>query len=228
MGLKPDDARAMGLFACIRECTCAHYPARERPCPWCRRASPETPARPAATAEASSPPPSRSQREWEEQVAVVQALEARGRTYAASLNGVHLSKTQAGKAKAAGTVAGEPDLRIYDHPLRPPTAVLARGSRWLLDLYLEAPPELGPRHPGDVAELRAVVRWLEAGAPCGVALEMKTPELARTNDPWAGCSGAQRVRLEALARLGWAVIVGYGADDALRKLDALDAPEDEL
>ena len=52
------------------------------------------------------------------QIAMVQRLrqlesEGYNFTFAASLEGVKLSKSQAGKAKLMGMVSGEPDLRIY-------------------------------------------------------------------------------------------------------------------
>lgn len=52
------------------------------------------------------------------QIAVVQRLkrleqEGYNFTFAASLEGVKLSKSQAGKAKLMGMVSGEPDLRLY-------------------------------------------------------------------------------------------------------------------
>ena len=63
--------------------------------------------------------------EWDEQVAVVRELTHAGVFFAASLNGVKLSKAAAGRAKAAGMVAGEPDIRIYD---RPPGLLVAHAG----------------------------------------------------------------------------------------------------
>lgn len=54
--------------------------------------------------------------EFHEQVIVVQALAMAGVTFSGSLNGCKLTKGQAGKAKAAGMVAGDPDLVIWDTP----------------------------------------------------------------------------------------------------------------
>ena len=53
---------------------------------------------------------------WSEndlQAAVVQSLERRGVVYAADQGGLRTSRRQASKAKIAGMVAGEPDLRVY-------------------------------------------------------------------------------------------------------------------
>ena len=47
--------------------------------------------------------------------------------------------------------------------------------------------------------------------PC--ALEMK-----KADETWSAVKDEQRRRLEQLDALGWATYVGYGADDALKKL----------
>lgn len=71
----------------------------------------------------SAPRRRRSDEEWQHQCQIVRVLVICNICFAASLNGVHLSKAQAGKAKAAGMVRGEPDLRIYDPPPAYPDCV---------------------------------------------------------------------------------------------------------
>lgn len=122
--------------------------------------------------------------EFDHQCCVVQVLHACGIDYAASLNGVKLSKAQAGKAKAAGMVAGEPDVRIYD------------------------PPPALPWHVGTMLEMK---------------VPSKAPKTSRAG-PYSNCEPHQKVRLRELADRGWHCIVGYGADDALRKLKAAGYP----
>lgn len=54
--------------------------------------------------------------DWSEdriQMYIAQKSKQGGYLFAASLEGVHKSKQSAGKAKAMGMVAGEPDLRYY-------------------------------------------------------------------------------------------------------------------
>ena len=55
-------------------------------------------------------------REFREQVALVGVLRMARIPFSGSLNGVHLSKAQAGKAKAAGMETGDPDLTIWAPP----------------------------------------------------------------------------------------------------------------
>lgn len=61
----------------------------------------------------------------------------------------------------------------------------------------------------------------------GTMLEMKVPSKAPKTDaagPYSGCEVHQKARLRELAARGWHCIVGYGADDALRKLAAAGYP----
>lgn len=122
--------------------------------------------------------------EFDHQCCVIQVLITCGVDHAASLNGVRLSRSQQGKAKASGMVAGEPDIRIYDPP---------------------------PALPDRV----------------GTMLEMKVPSKAPKTDragPYSGCEPHQKHRLRELDARGWHCVVGYGADDALRKLKAAGYP----
>ena len=65
----------------------------------------------------------RADPEHHAQCEVVALLRASGLVFASSLNGVRLSRTQAGKASRAGMEAGEPDLCIYDPPPNMPECV---------------------------------------------------------------------------------------------------------
>jgi len=65
----------------------------------------------------------RADPEHEAQCAVVAVLRASGLVFASSLNGVRLSRTQAGKASRSGMEAGEPDLCIYDQPPNMPECI---------------------------------------------------------------------------------------------------------
>lgn len=158
-------------------------------------------------------PKRREQPELAETAVVVKRLHDAGITFAGSLNGVRTSPAQAGKAKAAGMVAGEPDLHVYGHPTRPTAAVILDAAAQLRELVGQAP-----------AAVEAVIRWLEQGAPSGVSLEMKTPGEAKTlrdADPLAGAEDHQRARLLLIeAEAGFVPMVGYGAADAIERLKA--------
>jgi hypothetical protein len=54
--------------------------------------------------------------EFKAQIALVALLRLSGIPFSGSLNGVRLTKAQAGKAKAAGMEAGDPDLIIWQPP----------------------------------------------------------------------------------------------------------------
>lgn len=88
------------------------------------------------------------------------------------------------------------------------------------------------------ASVKAVEAGLEAGCPDlliftpppsrpearGVALEMKRQEKKPKTDKagrWSGAEPHQRRWLDQLDALGWICLVGYGAEDALRRLNAL-------
>lgn len=118
MGISADDAERMGLLDRIQRCTCAVLDAAKRPCPWCRRTLTRV-APPVPMASPREPEPAQKRRaspEFDEQVQVAAALRGAGILFCASLGGMKLTAAQAGKAKAAGYEAGEPDLCIYDPP----------------------------------------------------------------------------------------------------------------
>jgi len=146
-----------------------------------------------ATQNAPRPRRRRDDPEAREQMALVAALRFAGIRFSAQHNGLHLTKAQAGKAKAMGTEGGCPDLLIFDAP--PPPRLGAEGLR-LVDGRLPV--------------------W---GVGC--AIELKAPDLAPKTDRAGRFSGArpeQREWLEALEARGWAVMVAYGCEDALTKL----------
>ena len=133
--------------------------------------------------------------EHDEQRRLVSLLRAAGLVVVASLNGVRLTYSQRRKAVEAGMLAGEPDLRIDGHPLRPSSARLVEAAA---AVYEVAP---------DVA------RWLEAGAPSCVYIEMKRQRGGRVEPH-------QAARHEAIRALGDVVIVARGWRDALEQLQA--------
>lgn len=132
--------------------------------------------------------------EWEQRTLVAR-LRAASVAPVASLNGVRLSPGAAAKARAAGMLAGEPDLRIDGHPTRPPVeAIRAAGAA------------LSATHP-------EVACWLMLGAPAAVYVEMKRQRGGRVEPH-------QSARHEALRALGDVVIVARGWRDAWAQLRA--------
>jgi len=163
-------------------------------------------------------------REHDEQVELVRVLRAGGVPLAASLNGVRLTPGQARRARAAGMTAGEPDLRIDGHPLRPDMALLRAAAALLREAACVAALASLPAS-GAGGEMLAVAEWLEAGAPSAVYVELKAPGVAkrkRLEDPEAGATDAQRERMAAIRAVSGATcIVAYGAADALARLRGL-------
>ena len=102
-----------------------------------------------------------------------------------------------------------------------------RVAYWLraAGIFFCAIPNGGKRNRAEAARMKT--EGVTAGAPdivifdappnkrgfVGVALEMKAPK-GRISDE-------QTTFLERLGAAGWWVIVGYGADDAFRKLSVL-------
>lgn len=78
--------------------------------------------------------------EHDAQVALVALLRLSGIPFSGSLNGVRLTKAQAGKAKAAGMEAGDPDLIIW----QPPPHWTTIGFKAGMAIEMKA-PELKPK-----------------------------------------------------------------------------------
>ena len=161
-----------------------------------------------ATQNVPAPRRRRDDPEAREQMALVQALRLAGIRFNAQHNGLHLSKSQAGKAKAMGTEKGCPDLLIFDTP----------PGLWLC-------PACHRRQSRAIGvPARCNVCGIALGDPCGTAIEMKRPGLKPKTDRAGRFSGAephQREWLEALESRGWVVFVAHGCDDALMKLREL-------
>jgi len=224
VGIDLDEARRLGLLTNTASCVCDLV--KNPPCDFCRKNLPRAPC--AACGEptryalvkgmgevrhpacAETPPKGKPRRqpEFEEQRDLVETLRAAGISHAASLNGVKLTKAQAGRARAGGMTAGEPDLRIDGHPMRPCEADLASAAARL--------------RMSHSAVDQKVAAWLEAGAPSDVFVELKAAHIAkraRHEDPEAGASDAQRERMATLREeSGATCIVAYGAEDARAKL----------
>jgi len=61
----------------------------------------------------------------------------------------------------------------------------------------------------------------------GMMIEMKPPKAkprTKRGGPFSGCKPHQRERLALLQGLGWHCVVGYGATDAIEKLQAAGYP----
>lgn len=177
----------------------------------------------AAQAAAGKPKRKNDDREHREQVDLVGHLRRADLPHAASLNGVKLTKGQAGKAKAAGMTAGEPDVRLDGHPTRPALSELAVAAVRLRF----AAQALSGQAAGQVDTLERVADWLAEGAPSVIYVELKAPDVAkraRITDPEAGASTAQRARMAVLRQNGGDTIVAYGCDDALAKLGEIGVP----
>lgn len=54
--------------------------------------------------------------EFDHQATVARMLQLAGLTFCGCIAGANLGRAARGKARAAGYIAGEPDLRIYDPP----------------------------------------------------------------------------------------------------------------
>jgi hypothetical protein len=153
------------------------------------------------------------------QCGIVEVMRLTQIPHAASLNGVRLPPGLAGKAKAAGMTAGEPDFRIDGHPLRPELATLALAAvrlRGVAGKFAEGP---------QARQLEAVADWLAVGAPSAVFVELKADDVAKRNrltDPEAGASDVQRARMAEIRQVSGAeCFVAYGMDDCLRKMGEL-------
>jgi hypothetical protein len=168
-----------------------------------------------ATQNVPAPRRRRDDPEAREQMALVQALRLAGIRFNAQHNGLHLSKSQAGKAKAMGTEKGCPDLLIFDAGRH---LVMCREScGWSMDASIEYFDE----HTGRCRECEGAASFFLAER---VAIELKAPDLKPKTDRAGRFSGAephQREWLEALESRGWVVFVAYGCDDALMKLREL-------
>ena len=151
----------------------------------------------AADLEGTAAHPARGKRRREleapEQEVVVRALIAAGLLFNAQHNGLHLSKPQAAAAVRMGTRKGCPDLMIFT----PPPAF---ASEKIHD------------EEGNLIRVGRV----------GTALEMKIPSKApktKRAGRFSGAEAHQREWLEKLEGEGWHCIVGYGALDAMCKLE---------
>lgn len=138
-------------------------------------------------------PKRRRELEAPEQQVVVRALIGAGLLFNAQHNGLHLSKPQAAEAVRMGTQKGCPDLVIFT----PPPAFKDEKT------YDEE---------GNLIRIGRV----------GTALEMKIPSKApktKRAGKYSGTEPHQREWLEKMEGEGWHCIVGYGALDAMCKLE---------
>ena len=140
--------------------------------------------------------------ELSEQIAVVRALRRSGIRFAAVPNGGLRTKTEAIMLRNSGVQAGVPDILIFDMP-----ADTVVAQRTVSDQYKDTERK-GPIYYFPIGK---TIRAL-----CGCALEMK-----RANGKPSDVSPEQKVWLQQLADRGWLTVVGYGATDALTKLEQL-------
>lgn len=140
----------------------------------------------------------------------LQVKTKRGVRFFAVPNGERRDARTAMHLKRQGVVPGVPDLVILGRPLEPgDPQPFTRAELEEIRLLVAGEPAEG------------LVRRLLASvdAARGVALEMKKPD-GKAGD----VKPEQAEWLQFLRALGWDIIVGWGAVDALRKLRRLGFP----
>ncbi len=156
----------------------------------------------------------RVDREHPEQSTIVRLLRLNRVVFNAQSNGLRLAPSQAKKAVMDGLEKGCPDLILFSTP--------SPSDKDLEDLGHDEMSIVELLKSLDHESLSRVLRC--AGCGPGVALEMKTIDKKPKTDRahrWSGARPEQKEWLSTLEALGWTCFVGYGADDAAKKLSSV-------